>query len=191
LTYPRLDPDRRFKISLDSEIDSEGQARFFIRRTNRATGDTVTLFQTPSGGWGQVLSPALSPDGETLAFAYSPIVGSRPHSLILLPVSGEAPREIPIEHGSDVRRVAAWTPDGKGLLLHGFVDIGPVWDVWYLDLARDEPQPIGLTVRGGVIRLDVRPDGRSITYTSTTGGSELWVMEDFLPGESRREGGIR
>jgi Tol biopolymer transport system component len=185
LTYPRLDPDRRFKLSLDSEFNSEGQARFFIRRTDLASGDTTTLFQTPSGGWGQVLSPTLSPDGETLAFGYSPVVGSRPHSLILLPTTGEEPRELPIEGVSPI----AWMPDGDAMLLIRFVGLGPIWDVWYLDLAREEPQPIGLTARGGVITLDVHPDGRSITYTSTTGGYELWVMEDFLPGAGEIRGG--
>jgi Tol biopolymer transport system component len=81
-------------------------------------------------------------------------------------------------------------PDGKALLLllrQRPVDVELVWEAWYLDLSGGEPQPIGLTVQGTRVALDIRPDGRSISYTSSRGGSELWVMENFLPRQAGRK----
>ena len=96
---------------------------------------------------------------------------------MLLPVTGGEPRELPIEGAIDI----AWMPDGEALLFLRLVEGGPVWEAWYLDLSQGEPQPIGLTVGGARFGLDVHPDGRRITYTSGKGGSELWMMENFLP----------
>jgi Tol biopolymer transport system component len=181
--YPRFPAQRESLIYVVSEENPQGQAAFHVLRHDVESGDSAVLFQTPYGGWGQILGPALSPDGQTLAFGYSPVVGSDPHSLILLPVSGEELRELPI---AGVRGIA-WMPDGKALLFLRFVDVGPVWEAWYLDLSGGEPQPIDLTVHGTIVALDIRPDGRSISYTSGRGGTELWVMEDLLPGASRAE----
>jgi Tol biopolymer transport system component len=179
--YPRFALGQESLVYLVSEENDEGQAAFHLLRYDVETGDSTVLFGTPYGAWGQILSPALSPDGQTLAFGYSPVVGSDPHSLILLPINGDAPQELPIEG----TRGIAWMPDGEALLFQRFAGVGPVWETWYLDLSDGEPQPIGLTARGGSIRMDVHPNGRSIAYTSGTGGTELWVMEDFLPGASR------
>jgi hypothetical protein len=185
--YPRFPAQRESLIYVVSEENQQGQAAFHVLRHDVESGDSVVLFRTPYGGWGQILSPALSPDGQTLAFGYSPVVGSDPHSLVLLPASGEEPRELPIE---GVRGIA-WMPDGKALLVllrQRPVDVELGWEAWYLDLSGGEPQPIGLTVQGTRRWLDIRPDGRSISYTSSRGGSELWVMENFLPGASRPGG---
>lgn len=187
LVHPRSAIEQDTLIYLVSDENDEGQAAFHILRYDVETGDSTVLFRTPYGAWGQILGPAISPDGQTLAFGYSPVVGSDPHSLILLPVNGDDPLELPIE---GTRRIA-WMPDGGALLFHRFVGVGPIWETWYLDLSGGEPQPIGLTKRGSVQGVDVHPNGRSIAYTSGTGGTELWVMENFLPGAGGSAGGIR
>jgi Tol biopolymer transport system component len=174
-------------VYLVSDENAEGQAGFHILRYDVETGDSTVLFRTPYGAWGQILGPALSPDGQTLAFGYSPVVGSDPHRLILLPINGDDPKELPIEG----TRGIAWMPDGDALLFQRFAGVGPIWETWYLGLSGGEPQPIGLTKRGGSFGMHVHPDGRSIAYTSSTGGNELWVMEEFLPGVRHSEGGIR
>jgi Tol biopolymer transport system component len=179
LVYPRLALDNEFLVYQVSEENQEGQAAFHILRHEVETGDSTVLFRTPYGAWGQILGTAMSPDGQTVAFGYSPVVGSQPKTLVLLPVSGEEPQELPIEGA----RWITWMPDGEALLFFRLIEGGPVWEVWYLDLSGGEAQPVGLTVHGTRLGLDVHPDGRRIAYTSGRGGTELWVMENFLPGE--------
>jgi hypothetical protein len=55
-----------------------------------------------------------------------------------------------------------------------------------VDLADGEPHSIGLTTYGPVVGLTIDPQGRRIAYTSGKGGTELWVMENFLPAGGRR-----
>ena len=180
LIHPRRTSDSGFLLYQLSEENSGGQAAFRILRHDLETGDSTVLFRTPFGAWGQILGAALSPDGQTLAFGYSPVVGSRPKTLVLLPVSGGEPQELPIEDA----RAISWMPDGEALLFLRFVEVGPVWEAWHLDLSGGEPQPISLTMRGTDFDLDVHPDGRRISFTSGMGGSELWVMENFLPADA-------
>jgi Tol biopolymer transport system component len=183
LSSPVPAPDRAFLLYQLFEENAAGQAAFRIVRHELETGDSTVLFQTPFGAWGQILGAEISPDGQTIAFGYSPVVGSAPKSLILLPVTGEEPQELPIEG----TRGITWMPDGQSLLFHRFVAVGPDWDAWYVNLAEGEPQPIGLTVHGTRPGAAIHPDGRRIAYTSGKGGAELWVMENFLPeGDTRR-----
>jgi Tol biopolymer transport system component len=173
--YLQLTPDERFWFYWTAEDNQEGQTRFTIVREERETGDTTELFQTPYGGWGQIRGMELSPDGQTLAFGYFPPGDST--RLVLLPIDGGEPRELPIRGATGI----SWMPDGDALLFMRFVEVGPVWEVSYLDLSEGEPHPIGLRVSGGSIGLVVHPDGRRIAYTSGQRGAELWVMESFLP----------
>jgi Tol biopolymer transport system component len=172
--YLQLSPDERFWFYWRAEENQEGQARFTIVREELETGDTTELFQTPYGHWGQIRGMDLSPDGRTLAFGYFPPGDST--RLVLLPVDGGEARELPIREATGIN----WMPDGEALLFRRFVEVGPLYEVLYLDLAEGEPHPIGLTVSGNP-GLDIHPDGRRIAYASGKGGAELWVMENFLP----------
>jgi Tol biopolymer transport system component len=183
LAYPLPAPDTGVLIYLLSEENDSSQAAFRIVRYELATGDTTVLFRTPFGAWGQIMGATLSPDGRTVAFGYAPTVGSAGRSIVLLPVDGQPPRELPIE-GSGV---GAWMPDGRALLFQRLVEAPPPrWEGWYLDLATGEPHSIGLATRGTRPGLDVSRDGRRIAYTSGKDGTELWVMENFLPEVGRR-----
>ncbi len=173
--YLQLSPDERFWFYWRVEENQTGQTRFIIVREELETGDTTELFQTPYGGWGQIRTMELSPDGRTLVFGYFPPEDST--RMVLLPVDGGEPRELPIRRATGI----TWLPDGQALLFMRFADVGPVWEVSYLDLSEGEPHPIGLRVSGAPVDLDVHPDGRRIAYSSGTDGAELWVMENFLP----------
>jgi len=183
LTYPVPTSDDGFLLYELDEKNAEGQAAFRILRHDLATGDSTILFRTPFGAWGQMLGATLSPDDQTIAFGYAPVVGSTARSLVLLPVTGGEVRELPIER----LHAPAWMPDGRALLFQRWVETGrPSWETWYVDLADGEPHPIGLTTYSPRPDLDVHPNGRRIAYTSGKGGTELWVMENFLPAGGRR-----
>jgi len=182
LTHPLPPPDNGSLLYLLSEENDEGQAAFRFVRYDPATGDSTVLFKTPFGAWGQIMGFDVSPDGRTIAFGYAPVTGGpQGKSLVLLPISGGPPQELPIEGVI----MPAWMPDARALLFQRFAAGGPVWEAWYVELAGGEPHPIGLTTHG-TPGLHVDPSGRRIAYTSGRSGSELWVMENFLPEGSRR-----
>lgn len=191
LAYPVPTPDDGFLLYGLYEENPEGQIAVRIVRYQVQTGDTTVLFQTPFGAHDQIPGGSVSPDGRTIAFGYAPVTGgSQGKSLVLLPVSGEDPRELPIAGVMG----AAWMPDGRALLFQRYVGEGsnywygraaPVWEAWYVDLADGEPHPIGLTTHTPELDLEIHPDGRRIAYTDGTQGSELWVMENFLPDRDR------
>ena len=156
----------------------EGRTAFRIVRKDLETGETKELFRTPYGGWGQIRGTSLSPDGETLAFAYWPTGG--PNRLVLLPTAGGALQELAT---ADVRSVA-WMPDGRALLFSQPAEDAaehPSSEVWYVSAAGGRPERIGLTITGPLPVLDVHPDGRRLTYISGATAGEFWVMENFLP----------
>ena len=181
LAYPVPASDNGFLLYWLSEENVEGQVASRLLRHELATGDSTLLFQTPFGAWGQIMGSRISPDGQTIAFGYAPVIGQPGgKSLVLLPVTGEVPRQLPIAGVI----APAWMPDGRALLFHRFA--APGWDIWYVELADGEPHSIGLTTYGTYARLDIDPQGRRIAYTSGRDGSELWVMENFLPTDGSR-----
>jgi len=192
LAYPVPTPDDGFLLYGLYEENPDGQIAFRIVRFDVQTGDTTVLFQTPFGAWDQIPGGSVSPDSRTIAFGYAPVTGgSEGKSLVLLPVSGEEPHELPIVGVM----MPAWMPDSRALLFQRFVGDGPnywygraapVWEAWYVDLADGDPHPIGLTTHTHQPGLEIHPDGRRIAYTDGTQGAELWVMENFLPDGSER-----
>jgi Tol biopolymer transport system component len=179
LAPPPTAPEPEYWIYEKSERNGHGQWAFRIVRELAETGDTTVLFRTSFGAWGQILGERLSPDGKTVAFGYDPPEGSP--KLVLLPIDGGEPTELDVERTTSR---LAWMPDGQALLLQRLAEVGPVWEVLYLDLSEKTPHPIGITTRGQP-GLDIDPQGRRIAYASGTQGSELWVMENFLPERDR------
>jgi len=167
---------------------NESQLRSYkLVRMNLETEAFTELFQTPPGGPGMIRGLRPSPDGQTLAFGYCPPGG--PDRLVLLPSQGGEIREIAEGCFTEI----AWMPSGDGLLAYGSSDEeAESFEVFYVDLAGGGVHPIGIFGEDLSLRIDVHPDGQRIAYNSTSGttGTELWVMENFLPG-SGGVGGIR
>jgi Tol biopolymer transport system component len=168
-----------------TETGSEGRLRNYkLVRMNLETGEFTELFQTPPGGPGMIRGLRPSPDGQVLAFGYCPPGG--PDRLVLLPATGGELQEVALGTFSEV----AWMPEGRGLLVYGSLPEGERMEVYYVDLEGGILQPLGITGGDLSLMLDVHPGGHRIAYTSGTTGSELWVMENFLP-ESGGVGGNR
>ncbi len=80
----------------------------------------------------------------------------------------------------------AWTPDGQQLLFvkrAHFNEEGQSIELWRISSEGGEPQRAGLALVG-LSHFQLHPDGRRIAFTVATGGSEVWVMENFLAGLS-------
>ncbi|MFH1765000.1 MAG: hypothetical protein ABIF09_12505, partial [Gemmatimonadota bacterium] len=167
--------------------DEDQWGSYRIEREDLQTGETTELFRTPAGGPGQVRGFTLSPDGRTLAFGYCPRGG--PDRLVVLPVEGGAMKEV---LGGTFNSVA-WMPDGEALLAYGTIEEAAPPEVSYVSLGGGEARPIGISGWVPSFSMDVHPDGDRITYTYGQTGSELWVMENFLPGSGKgeRDGPVR
>jgi Tol biopolymer transport system component len=129
---------------------------------------------------------AVSPDGRQLAFThtFAKIDDEyQPASVMLIPTTGGEPREA-VRLDLDMRIVPdsiAWTRDGRYIL---FGQSGRGIDgaeIWRVSPEGGQPEKLlGLDLKvGGGFRF--HPDGRRIAFVAGQGGSEIWVMENFLP----------
>jgi len=138
---------------------------------------------------------AVSPDGEHLAYIGG---GTERFSLSIIPAGGGEARTLLTEPqntiGYGIWGDLAWTPDGRQLLFMKISDVKAAdedfkdptqskIELWRISAAGGEAQRTGLAMVG-LINFQLHPDGRRIAFTVATGGSELWVMENFLAGLS-------
>lgn len=141
-----------------------------LRRLELATGRETTLYKGPSWGpW----SFDVSPDGQWLAFYPTE------DSLAVMPSAGGNPRQV-VHWDEEVQSThpfARWMPDGEHLLFRKGKN-----ELWKVHVQTGEQQQIGPAIEEGqLINAVMHPDGRQIALTIEQGGSELWVMENFLP----------
>ena len=106
-------------------------------------------------------SPALSPDGEQLAFSVQRVhkQENRYEShLWIMPAKGGRPRAL--THGLVLDSAPTWSPGGGEI---AFVsDRGGVTNVWILPLGGGEPRPVTTFQGGPITSLSWSPDGRDL-----------------------------
>ena len=114
----------------------------------------------------------ISPDGNWLAF-YRDI-----DSLAVMPSTGGETREVVHLEQIDMKldcMFVTWTTDGQHLLFGKRMN-----ELWKVNVQTGVQQQI-MVVNGDLLRTTIHPDGRQITFTVRQAGSQLWVMENFLP----------
>jgi len=133
-----------------------------------ASGQETELCQVGLVGKGLDVSP----NGRWLAF-YPDL-----NSLTVLPSAGGDPRQvIHLDEGELAAPYAfvRWTPDGEHLLFCKRNN-----ELWKVHVETGEQQQIGPEIKN-LVHAAMHPDGRQIAFTVQQDGSELWVMENFLP----------
>ncbi|MCX6636710.1 MAG: protease, partial [Acidobacteria bacterium] len=129
----------------------------------RAGGDAVRL----TSGTGYETDPAFSPDGTRVAFTgeYDGNV-----DVFVIPASGGVPKRLTWHPAPD--RVVGWTPDGKSVIFSSpraaYSRFSEMFSV-PVDGGVEEklPLPTGY-------QASISPDGQSIAYEPTGGGSPMW-----------------
>jgi len=128
-----------------------------------------------------ISSPVLSPDEQQFAVVVRDGESGTMAVKVVPVASGDA---------RDVLRGAqlpwppsiAWAPDSQGVL---FVKqpnpSDPKTELWLVPIQGGEPRKLDLAA-ADMRELVVHPDGRRIAFTSGGDRSEVWVMENFLPG---------
>jgi Tol biopolymer transport system component len=136
------------------------------------TGKEKELWQDPQGVHSVGLG--ISPDGRQLVF------GKDWKTLMVIAVEGGESR---ILHRLQEGRFAfpcspRWTADGRYIL---FGKRHPN-ELWRVPVEGGEAQKL-LETEGPLRQISVHPDGQRIAFTGGWyGTSEVWVMENFLPG---------
>jgi Tol biopolymer transport system component len=106
-----------------------------------------------------------------------PAPSGEPHELLRL--------EVPERFHRPAR--LAWTPDGRYILFgKGKCSTDqPLYadeplELWRVPAEGGEPQK--LLAMDGLRHISIHPDGQRIVFTGGKAVSEVWVMENFLPG---------
>ena len=168
----------------------DGQTVFFVHNGGGAslrslsvqTGETRELHR-PEGRSLMGNELAVSPDGAELAWARGDTT-TQVSQLMTLPTAGGEPRVLATLRRGDEPRPVAWTRDGLFYEVHtyGTAERAAPVQLWLLPPS-GSPVRFDLRAEGGHLPwFGVHPDGRRVTYMSGDPGSELWVMENILPG---------
>jgi len=114
----------------------------------------------------------LSPDGRWVAFMDRNADKNR--TLNLAPVAGGERRELfRLESANDSCRLT-WTPDSR------YVLCSKEGQVWRIPASGGETRKLAIPVKG-LRELRVHPDGKRVAMWVQEPGSEIWVLENFLP----------
>jgi Tol biopolymer transport system component len=128
-----------------------------------------------------VSSPIVSPDDRYLAMVVND-VESRSKVVVVVPLSGGEARDV-CRSGQMVWPPSiAWAPDSGGVLFVKQPNPDDLkTELWLVPIQGGEARKFDLAALG-MRELCVHPDGRRIAFTSGDDRSEVWVMENFLPG---------
>ena len=179
---------------LDSAWSPDGKTIFYIRKDVEAPYSYSIVADDLETGREQELyrgevrweSLAISPDGRQLAF-------SSRHALKVMPAAGGEPHELLRLKAPEILSwytapAPAWTPDGR-YILFGKWKYSPDQPLLYADeptelwrILAGGGEPQKLLELEGLSSISVHPDGRRIAFTGGRRISEVWVMENFLPG---------
>jgi eukaryotic-like serine/threonine-protein kinase len=167
-----LSPDER--SALVNHALSTTEFELLVVDLERGTTNRVSTEQ-------RVENFALSPDGKRVAYAEG---SGGPQAVVVAPADGSGPGETVMPSGADFRRVDAWTPDGKALIIDR-LDSQTQWDLWVLPLEGDrQPRPY-LRRPANETQAVVSPDGRWLCYNSDESGRTEGYVQSF-PTPGRR-----
>ncbi len=140
---------------------------------NRRTGAVTEVAK-----WtGAVFEIALSPDGSKLA-----ITGANRLAFVDLKTGESVVRWQYSGTGNGRVREGDWTADGTRFVTHYF---GPnsEREIWTVPVA--DREIIRVPMDGRFMGVSVSPNGRRLATMRVANVSQLWVLENFLPADSR------
>ncbi len=193
LLSPAMSPDGRIVYCVRVADATEAEPSISIIAKDLTSGRTWDVHTMEAPVNLPIIS--VSPDAKWLAVLECPMGMEAPKEKILKVISTEDGdgRELcrfaSAHNGPDQPR---WSANGRYIF---FADIHAgeeeKWDIWYVPVEGGEPRKLGLAVHR-LWSFSPHPDGRHIAFDSfgpTLHGPEVWVMENFLPGDKPEEKG--
>jgi Tol biopolymer transport system component len=129
---------------------------------------------------------ALSPDGQTLAFADYESAESSSSRIATVPISGGEIREVyrgTRPGGVLMPTTLSWSSDGRYLLFADLDEQANRYSIWRVPAGGGERDRMELPFGNppGLRMLSFHPDGTRIAFESGESRGEIWVVEN-LPG---------
>ncbi|MHB1711487.1 MAG: hypothetical protein ACYCV7_08800 [Acidimicrobiales bacterium] len=175
--YERPLPSGQLKGSV-AYVTWRGVGESVIRVKDLATGTTRTI-PTPRG-W--VTDLSWSPDGQTLAFGFSPGGETGPSHIWLVGRNGVG--AVQITHGQSSEMDPSWSPSGRRIVFSSFAS--GHWSLKTVSVSNGSIST--LPTKGRQPRLPSwSPSGSTIVYSARTGAGpfKLWSF-DMASGRSRQ-----
>ena len=166
--YPRFRCSSR--VGVPCVLSEQGSEGVIFTAFDPVEGRKGELTRTPSA-WTEKSSWDLSPDGRWIAF------GAREETRVLirlLPLAGDAPREISVE-GWVYLEGLAWTADGKALLATSYKPDG----VRLLHVSLDGRVRVLYKARFFIENPVPSPDGRYLAFGDITPEGNVWMIDNF------------
>jgi Tol biopolymer transport system component len=179
VVIPRWSADGRAFYYIEPHVEETKRPARVVRR-NLGAGRDEEMRLLPEGvttGW--VLS---SPDGRQLAMW---LIRGQQGSLAVMPTGGTEIRELPGPWTDVARFTLAWRPDSRQILFFrrvGRLDEGGRSELWGVPVDGGEPRSLAFSVPQAVESLSIHPDGKQLAFHVREQATEIWVMENFLPG---------
>jgi Tol biopolymer transport system component len=149
---------------------------------NLETGQEKELWREVVG-WNRPV--AVSPDGQQVAILeWAPweAWGHLRRFLRIVPISGGEARDlIRFQKWANTGKGSlSWTPDGRYILFaKRRQGSGPV--LYRIPSEGGKPQELDVVTQTDSGKFSLHPDGKRIAFTGPGRGTELWVMDNFLP----------
>jgi len=173
--FPKLCPDGKTLVFASGPI---------IRKRNLDTGEESEVVNVGTGGTAQWYYD-LSPDGREVVFQVDGAVKT-------VSLNGGEPREL--FRGSAKYYRMRWTGDGRYIIAQaasfGGSDATGIasTEIWRVPAQGGTPLKLDLSVPK-LAFFALHPDNRRFAFSVNEGSkSELWVMENFLPGAGANQG---